>query len=312
MMKSVRKIGLRLLPALTAVFLLSALCPGDVRASESAAFISQSAALETSTVRGLLPDISAEVRGPASSYTLTIDSCSGEDVKELLAGTRYNLIECYDLSLTAVNSQNITRNPQFGDVTITIPLGSSMNPAKGTFAIYTVNTDGSLQRLSCDVIYGNTSAYAVRFLTIHFSTYAIVYTSGGSTRVLGNKKVSASSGSGITSITNEGSTNTGNNPATGSTASTGNSSNASQSGTGASGNTSAVSAQSSSAQTGSSGAVAEVANGKDQNGKGPDGKDPYYDNPKTGDRRYYGTLCCAIFVISALFLLISRSKRRKA
>ncbi|MCR5676320.1 MAG: hypothetical protein K6G16_11485 [Lachnospiraceae bacterium] len=290
--------------------MLFPLCALPVHASaESAVFITQSAALETSTVRGLLADISADVRGPASSYTLTIDSCAGDDVKALLQGTRYDLIECYDLSLTAVNSQNITRNPQFGDVTITIPLGSSMNPEKGTFAIYTINTDGSLQKISCSVIYGNSSAYAVRFLTIHFSTYAIVYTSGGSTRVTGSRRNSSAS-SGITSITNNNNTNAENGASNRNDGSgTGNS------GTGASGSgnrtgTVTNGASNASASTGSSTAIAASANGKDQNGKGPDGKDPYYDNPKTGDRRYYSTISAAILVTAFLFFVIARSKKR--
>lgn len=270
-----------------------------------AAFVSQAAAVETSTIRGLLPDVSALVRGPASSYTLTIDSTNGEDVKALLADTRYHLIECYELSLTAINSQSITRNPQFGDVTITIPIGSSMDPGKGTFAIYTINTDGSLQRLSCEVIYGRSTGYAVRFLTIHFSTYAIVYTSGGSTRVSGTMK-SSSGSAGITSLTGNGQDNSSDTYAGGNTGAAsldngttpGSGSNTDTQGSGTAADS--QNNQNASSTTGnSSSAVSES-----YNGKGDDGKDPYYVNPKTGDHHHYGFIIASIGAAALLFLVL--------
>ena len=282
---------------LTAILTVILSIPAAVSASSgSAAFVSQSAALETSTIRGLLSDISVDVRGPASSYTLTIDSSAGEDVKALLAESpdiRYSQLECYDLSLTAVNSQSITRNPQFGDATITIPLGSSMNPSKGTFAVYTVNTDGSLQRIACDILYGRSSAYAVRFITIHFSTYVIAYTAGGSTRVVGSVGTSGS-GTVVSQVTDD-------RPATG-TQTTGN-----ETGTGAdtasAGTNAALSEQTDNAATTAATATPSSA-GKDANGKDP------YVVPKTGDRRHYGLLLGGIFILLGLFLVIARLGRR--
>ncbi len=287
-----------------------------ILATDSASFVSQTAALSTSTIRGILGDVSAEVRGPSSSYTLTIDSASGEEIERLLTGTRYNLMECYDLSLTAVDAQSITRNPQFGDVTITIPLASSMDPNKGTFAIYTIGTDGELEQLPCSVVYARTSGYAVRFMTIHFSTYAILYTAGGSTRVTGSRSRSSSS-TGVTRISNEGrntaGTDTDNTAGTGSSevssaASSQNSVNGSSASTAGLSSQAAVTAGS--AATGSSG-LSAVANGKDTNGKDANGKDPY-DHPKTGDRRYYTAISLAILALGALFLIILRIGRRSA
>ncbi len=272
---------------------------GSASASDSQRFVSQSAALSTSSIRGILNDISAEVRGPASSYTLTIDSASGDELKPLMAeaSVRYNLMECYDLSLTAVNSQEIIRNPQFGDVTITIPISSSMDPDHGTFAIYTLTpTDGQLERIPCSVIYGQSTTYAVKFITIHFSPYAIVYTSGGSTRVTGKRST-------VTMPGLAGTTDPTSTAGTGESALTGNSNDTTgtTAGTGAS---SAVAGNSgTSADAGAS--ITPSANGKDENGNPPTYR------PRTGDRRYYGAIIGAIIAAGILFLAIFLTGRRR-
>ncbi|MBR5115693.1 MAG: hypothetical protein IK096_01380 [Lachnospiraceae bacterium] len=264
------------------------------QASDSQRFISQNAALSTSSIRGILNDISAEVRGPASSYTLTIDSASGDELKPLLteASVRYNLMECYDLSLTAVNSQEIIRNPQFGDVTITIPISSSMDPAHGTYAIYTLDpNDGQLERIPCSVIYGQSTTYAVKFITIHFSPYAIVYTSGGSTRVTGKR--STASMPGLSNATNATITS-------GTDDNTGNT----NAGTGVSDTSGSTAGIGASATDGSS--ITPSANGKDENGNPP----TYH--PRTGDRRYYAAIISAIIAAGILFLAIFFTRRREA
>ncbi len=264
-------------------------------ASDSQRFVSQNAAISTSTIRGIVNEISAEVRGPASSYTLTIDSASGDELTPLLAeaSVRYNLMDCYDLSLTAVNSQEIIRNPQFGDVTITIPISSSMDPDHGMFAIYTLDpNNGTLERLPCSVIYGQTTTYAVRFLTIHFSPYAIVYTSGGSTRVTGKRSTATMPGLvGATTEQNDTAWNT-------------------TAGTGVSDTTGAAATGTSTAVTGSSASgtaasITPASNGKDENGNPPEYR------PRTGDRRYYGAIIAAIIAAGILFLAIFLTGRRE-
>ncbi len=303
-----------------ALVILSALIMFPVTAlavPERGIFVTQNAAIETTTVRGLVSDITAEVRGPSSSYTLSADSTSGDDLKALLtsAGIRYSNIECYDLALTAVDDKNITRNPQFGDVTITLPLGSSMDPRKGTYAVYTTGTDGEPEKLSCICRYGRSTSYCLEFMTIHFSTYAIAYTKGGSTRVYAARNSSNTvSQSALNPETGE---ETDPAAAAGTDAGT----QTQQSGTdaqaagNAEGQTADAQGQGTAAaadqntDTANAAAAASTYDPTADTGKDEYGKDPYYTVPKTGDRRHYGSLSAAIILALFAFILIVRARR---
>ncbi len=283
-------------------------------------FVTQNAAIATTTVRGLVSDITAEVRGPSSSYTLTADSTSGDDLKALLtsAGVRYSNIECYDLSLTAVDDKNITRNPQFGDVTITLPLGSSMDPDKGTYAVYTTGIDGEPEKLSCICRHGRSTSYCLEFMTIHFSTYAIAYTRGGSTRVyaarsnaytgsqtnfnLDGDNAADQSGDAAGQADTAGGQDGADSQAADTQADT---TNANAAAAGQAGTTNADAASADNAAAGQSAYDPAYDTGKDEYGKDP------YSVPKTGDRRYYGILSAAIILALFAFILIARYRRRE-
>ena len=305
--------------------ILSALAAFPERAqavAERGIFVNQNAAIATTTVRGLVSDITAEVRGPSSSYTLTADSTSGDDLKALLtgAGVRYSSIECYDLSLTAVDDKNITRNPQFGDVTITLPLGSSMDPRKGTYAVYTTGTDGEPEKLSCICRYGRSTSYCLEFMTIHFSTYAIAYTKGGSTRVYAARNSSGTASqsalnqeTGDTAGENAAGTDT-NSGTAGQTAGTADQQTGTDAGTAdnAAGQTTDATGQGTGTAAADrntdAAAAASTYDPANDTGKDEYGKDPYT-VPKTGDRRYYGSLSAAIILALFAFILIARARR---